>query len=145
MGAGVCKPMRVATFVAVSGPQAPQLLGSTDPTLDWAAIARTFAAAGVRDVVVTLGARGSMVIQGGPEHLPVLTPIPAGPTQVVDTTGCGDRLHRRVSGLVGPWAALGRSRAESRGGRFHGSRGPRCSRLLPHYERGEGAPSSCLW
>jgi ribokinase len=86
-----------ADLLLVNEHEAAQLLGSTDPTLDWAATARGFTAAGVRDVVVTLGARGSMVIQGGPEHLPVLTPIPAVPTNVVDTTGCGDAFTGAVA------------------------------------------------
>ena len=86
-----------ADLLVVNEHEAAQLLGSTDPTLDWEATARGFTARGVRDVVVTLGARGSMVIQGGPENLPVLTPIPAAPTSVVDTTGCGDAFTGAVA------------------------------------------------
>jgi ribokinase len=86
-----------ADLLLVNQHEAAQLLGSTDPTLDWEATARGFTARGVRDVVVTLGARGSMVIQGGPENLPVLTPIPAAPTSVVDTTGCGDAFTGAVA------------------------------------------------
>lgn len=86
-----------ADLLLVNEHEAAQLLGSTDPTLDWEATARGFAARGVRDVVVTLGARGSMVIQGGPENPPVLTPIPAVPTRVVDTTGCGDAFTGAVA------------------------------------------------
>lgn len=86
-----------ADLLLVNEHEAAQLLGSTDPTLDWEATARGFTARGVRDVVVTLGARGSMVIQGGPENLPVLTPIPAAPTNVVDTTGCGDAFTGAVA------------------------------------------------
>lgn len=86
-----------ADLLLVNEHEAAQLLGSTDPTLDWEATARGFTARGVRDVVVTLGARGSMVIQGGPENLPVLTPIPAAPTSVVDTTGCGDAFTGAVA------------------------------------------------
>ena len=86
-----------ADLLLVNEHEAAQLLGTTDPTLDWEATARGFTARGVRDVVVTLGARGSMVIQGGPENLPVLTPIPAAPTSVVDTTGCGDAFTGAVA------------------------------------------------
>jgi ribokinase len=86
-----------ADLLLVNEHEAAQLLGSTDPTLDWEATARGFTARGVRDVVVTLGARGSMVIQGGLENLPVLTPIPAAPTSVVDTTGCGDAFTGAVA------------------------------------------------
>jgi len=86
-----------ADLLVVNEHEAAQLLGSTDPSLDWEATARGFTARGVRDVVVTLGARGSMVIQGGPENLPVLTPIPAAPTSVVDTTGCGDAFTGAVA------------------------------------------------
>jgi len=86
-----------ADLLLVNEHEAAQLLGSTDPSLDWEATARGFTARGVRDVVVTLGARGSMVIQGGPENLPVLTPIPAAPTSVVDTTGCGDAFTGAVA------------------------------------------------
>ena len=82
--------LAVADLLLVNEHEAAQLLGSTDLALDWAATARGFKAAGVRDVIVTLGARGSMVIQSGPENLAVLTPIPAVPAHVVDTTGCGD-------------------------------------------------------
>ena len=86
-----------ADLLLVNEHEAAQLLGSTDPTLDWEATARGFTARGVRDVVVTLGARGAMVIQGGPEDLPVITPIPAVPTHVVDTTGCGDAFTGAVA------------------------------------------------
>jgi ribokinase len=86
-----------ADLLLVNEHEAAQLLGSTDPTLDWEATARGFTARGVRDVVVTLGARGSMVIQGGPENLPVLTRVPAVPTHVVDTTGCGDAFTGAVA------------------------------------------------
>jgi len=86
-----------ANLLLVNEHEAAQLLGSTDPTLDWEATARGFTARGVRDVVVTLGARGSMVIQGGPQNPPVLTPIPATPTSVVDTTGCGDAFTGAVA------------------------------------------------
>ena len=86
-----------ADLLLVNEHEAAQLLGSTDPTLDWEATARGFTARGVRDVVVSLGARGSMVIQVGPENLPVLTPIPAVPTHVVDTTGCGDAFTGAVA------------------------------------------------
>ncbi len=86
-----------ADLLLVNEHEAAQLLGSTDPTLDWEATARGFTARGVRNVVVTLGARGSMLIQGGPENLPVLTPIRAVPTHVVDTTGCGDAFTAAVA------------------------------------------------
>jgi len=86
-----------ADLLLVNEHEAAQLLGSTDPTIDWDATALGFTARGVGDVVVTLGARGSMVIQGGLENLPVLTPIPAVPTHVVDTTGCGDAFTGAVA------------------------------------------------
>src|SRR5450631_64438 len=86
-----------ADLLLVNEHEAVQLLGSTDPTIDWDATALGFAARGVGDVVVTLGARGSMVIQAGPENLPVLTPIPAVPTHVADTTGCGDAFTGAVA------------------------------------------------
>jgi ribokinase len=86
-----------ADLLLVNEHEAAQLLGSTDPTLDWEATARGFTARGVREVVVTLGARGSMVIQGTPGNLPVLTSIPAVPTRVVDTTGCGDAFTGAVA------------------------------------------------
>jgi len=85
-------------LLLVNEHEAAQLLGSTDPTVDWEVTARAFTAAGVRDVVVTLGARGSMVIQGGgPEDSPILTQVPAVPTHVVDTTGCGDAFTGAVA------------------------------------------------
>jgi ribokinase len=86
-----------ADLLLVNEHEAAQLLGSTDPTLDWEATARGFATRGVRDVVVTLGARGSMVIQGDPENFLALTLIPAVPTHVVDTTGCGDAFTGAVA------------------------------------------------
>jgi ribokinase len=86
-----------ADLLLVNEHEAAQLLGSTDPILDWEAVASGFTARGVREVVVSLGARGSMVIQGGPERPPVLTSIPAGPTHVVDTTGCGDAFTGAVA------------------------------------------------
>jgi ribokinase len=86
-----------ADLLLVNEHEAAQLLGSTDPTLDWEVTARGFAARGVRDVVVTVGARGAMVIQGGPDNLPALTSIPAVLTHVVDTTGCGDAFTGAVA------------------------------------------------
>jgi ribokinase len=105
-----------ADLLLVNEHEAAQLLGSTDPTLDWEAAARGFTARGVRDVVVTLGARGSMVIQGGPENLPVLTHVPAAPTHVVDTTGYGDAFTGAVADSLARGEGLGRSRAASHGG-----------------------------
>jgi len=84
-------------LLLVNEHEAAQLLGSTDPNLDWEVTARGFRARGVRDAIVTLGARGSMVIQSGPENLPVLTPVPAVPTDVIDTTGCGDAFTGAVA------------------------------------------------
>ena len=95
-----------ADLLLVNEHEAAQLLGSTDPTLDWEATARGFTARGVRDVVVTLGARGAMGIQGGPENAPVLTPIPAAPTSVVDTTGCGDAFTGAVADSLARGAGL---------------------------------------
>jgi len=86
-----------ADLLLVNEHEAAQLLGSTDPTLDWEATAHGFTARGVSDVVVTLGARGSMVIQGRAANRPVLTPIPAVPTHVADTTGCGDAFTGAVA------------------------------------------------
>ena len=86
-----------ADLLLVNEHEAAHLLRSTDPTVDWEATARGFAVLGARDVVVTLGALGSMVIQGGPDDVPVLTPIPAVPTRVVDTTGCGDAFTGAVA------------------------------------------------
>jgi len=86
-----------ADLLLVNEHEAAQLLGTADPTLDWESTARQFAAKGVRDVVVTLGARGSLVIQGGSGNASVLTPIPAVPTHVVDTTGCGDAFTGAVA------------------------------------------------
>lgn len=82
--------LAVADLLLVNEHEAAQLLRSTRLTDDWEATARGFFVRGARDVVVTLGVLGSMVIQGGPDDFPVLTPIPAVPTHVVDTTGCGD-------------------------------------------------------
>jgi len=86
-----------ADLLLVNEHEAAQLLGSRDVTLDWEGTARGFAGLGLRDVVVTLGAQGSMVIQGGVGGLPVLTPIAVVPTQVVDTTGCGDAFTGAVA------------------------------------------------
>ncbi len=77
--------------------EAAQLLDVTDPTMDWEDTARGLASLGVRNAVVTLGARGAMVIQGGGESPPVLTAIAAVPTDVIDTTGCGDAFTGAVA------------------------------------------------
>lgn len=86
-----------ADLLLVNEHEAAQLLGSTDPSVDWDVTARGFSVLGVRDVVVTLGALGSMVIQGGADGFPVLTAIPAAPADVVDTTGCGDAFTGAVA------------------------------------------------
>ena len=93
-------------LLLVNEHEAAQLLGMADATLDWEDSARRFASLGVRDVVVTLGARGAMVIQGGVESLPVLTPIAVVPTNVVDTTGCGDAFTGAVADSMARGADL---------------------------------------
>lgn len=39
-------------------------------------------------VVVTLGDKGSLVVQKG--HAPVIVPVPQGKVTAIDTTGAGD-------------------------------------------------------
>ncbi len=90
-----------ADLLLVNEHEAAQLLATADATRDWEDTARRFASLGVRDVVVTLGARGAMVIQAGVESLPVLTPIAVVPTDVVDTTGCGDAFTGAVADSLG--------------------------------------------
>ncbi len=86
-----------ADLLLVNEHEAAQLLGSGDVTLDWEGTAREFARLGAREVVVTLGAQGSMVIQDGAGGSPVLTPIAVVPAVVVDTTGCGDAFTGAVA------------------------------------------------
>ncbi len=63
---------------------------------EWDAAAGALAGKyGIRTAVVTLGGAGSVVVESEPGGegqgaAPVATRIPAFPTEVVDTTGCGD-------------------------------------------------------
>ena len=60
----------------------------TDDATDWGDCARRLAAMGIPSAVVTLGGRGSMVIEGEE-----ITPVDPFPADVVDTTGAGDSLQ----------------------------------------------------
>lgn len=84
-------------LLLVNEHEARQLLNTTDRTLDWQTSIQGFKACGVRNVIVTLGAHGSMVIQGCTHDHPVVTPVAAVPTRVVDTTGCGDAFTGSVA------------------------------------------------
>ncbi|MDC4233745.1 ribokinase [Actinomyces sp. B33] len=62
--------------------------GSVDPGAceqEWAGCARSLAGLGIERAVVTLGARGSVVLDRGR-----VAPIDPAPAEVVDTTGAGD-------------------------------------------------------
>lgn len=65
----------------------------------WAERARALAERGIGRAVVTLGSEGSVVLDpGGAE--PTVTPIPAVPVTVVDTTGCGDAYTGAVAAAL---------------------------------------------
>ena len=98
------------------------LTGSSDP----GEAARILADWGCREVVLTLGDKGSLVYEGGTFHR-----IPAYPAkEIVDATGCGDTymagyLMKRSQGAsceeAGKWAAAMCSLKLARKGPFDGS------------------------
>ncbi len=63
----------------------PERERADDATAHWGDCAKRLAAMGIPSAVVTLGGRGSMVIEGEE-----ITPIDPFPADVVDTTGAGD-------------------------------------------------------
>lgn len=65
--------------------EARQLSGTADTVSDWQAIGLQLIGMGPRAVILTLGAAGAVVIDGGE-----LTHLAPPPVTVVDTTGAGD-------------------------------------------------------
>ena len=66
-----------------------QAVGAGDDS-DWHRIGRTLARRGPDRVVVTLGAAGAVVLDGGEPDAVLVHRVPAPTVEVVDTTGCGD-------------------------------------------------------
>lgn len=97
----------------------------------------------MRDVVVTLGAHGSMVIQGGAENLPVLTPNPAVPIHAVDTTGCGDAFTGALADSLarGEGLVAAARRAAVVASVAAATEGAKDSH--PHHDRGQSARLNC--
>ena len=75
--------------------------GRTDDATDWGDCARRLAAMGIPSAVVTLGGRGSMVIEGKE-----ITPIDPFPADVVDTTGAGDSFLGTLLAALAAGAGL---------------------------------------
>ena len=69
--------------------------GSADP--GWADRARALADRGIGQAIVTLGARGSVVLDPAG---PTVTPIPAVAVTPVDTTGAGDAYAGSVAAAL---------------------------------------------
>ena len=72
-----------------------------DDAMDWGDCARRLAAMGIPSAVVTLGGRGSMVIEGKE-----ITPIDPFPADVVDTTGAGDSFLGTLLAALAAGAGL---------------------------------------
>ena len=72
-----------------------------DDATDWSDCARRLAAMGIPSAVVTLGGRGSMVIEGEE-----ITPIDPFPADVVDTTGAGDSFLGTLLAALAAGAGL---------------------------------------
>ena len=87
--------MKYIDILKVNEHEAAVLTGAADP-LDGA---KTLAGWGVKEVVLTLGSMGSVILAGGNTYeIPAYTP-----TDIVDATGCGDTymagyLYKRSKG-----------------------------------------------
>jgi len=70
--------------------------GSDSPAAEWQAVREQFAARGIRQVLVTLGSQGSVVLDSTSPHSGVVF---VAPTRVaaVDTTGAGDAFTGAVA------------------------------------------------
>ena len=70
--------------------------GSDSPAAEWQAVREQFAARGIRQVLVTLGSQGSVVLDSTSPHYGVVF---VAPTRVaaVDTTGAGDAFTGAVA------------------------------------------------
>lgn len=80
--AGKTQLLPFISYLKANEEEAEVLTGSTDPYKS----ARLLAKEGVREVILTLGSKGSLVYSNGVFHT-----IPAyPPASVVDATGCGD-------------------------------------------------------
>ena len=72
-----------------------------DDATDWSDCAMRLAAMGIPSAVVTLGGRGSMVIEGEE-----ITPVDPFPADVVDTTGAGDSFLGTLLAALAAGAGL---------------------------------------
>lgn len=83
------------TYLKANEDEARMLTGTADP----AEAARILGEMGVKEVIVTLGDKGSLILSEGEMHEIAAFPV----ERAVDATGCGDTymagyLHRRVHG-----------------------------------------------
>lgn len=95
--------LTLTSVLLVNRSEAGQLLGDDSDSKDWRAAARGFADLGLRQVIVTLGAEGSVVIDTTAGEGDRVSTIHGIPVEVVDTTGCGDAFtgavaHRLAAG-----------------------------------------------
>jgi len=81
----------------VNRTEAGQVLGDHAVAADWAAAAVAFADLGPARVIVTLGADGSVVLDGTAEEADRVTTIDGIRVEAVDTTGCGDAFTGAVA------------------------------------------------
>ena len=77
-------------------------LAPDDPT-PTVVLAEELRARGVRNLIVTMGEQGALILTEGAQEA-----IPGAPVDVVDTTGAGDRLQRRPGRCAGRGAEPGR-------------------------------------
>lgn len=95
----------------VNDHEAGDLLGRDVVEAGWDAVLSALVAVGVRRAVVTLGSRGSVVLDATAASGDRVVEVAAVPVEAVDTTGCGDAF----TGALAQQIAAGRTLVEAAG------------------------------
>ena len=89
--------LALTDVLLVNWSEAGQVLQDDSVGADWAEAVQSFAALGVDQAIVTLGADGSVVLDGTAEEGDQVNTIEGIRVEVVDTTGCGDAFTGAVA------------------------------------------------
>ena len=101
--------LELVDVLLVNDHEAADLLGRDVVEAGWDAVLAALVAVGVRRAVVTLGSRGSVVLDAAAAAGAQVVEVAAVAVEAVDTTGCGDAF----TGALAQQIAAGRSLADA--------------------------------